>query len=310
VAVIEFRGRVMGSDLHIIAVEGTADMVAEIVVMLDHLERCWSRFIPSSDISRLNTARVSRLAVDDSTVALLAAMVEGHRLTGGSFDPRVLPALIEQGYAASRHDPSMRTALPDRSGPAPSLELLELDPLAGMVTVPDGLALDPGGIGKGLAGDLAAGRLLELGAIGALVSIGGDLAMAGEAVTPEGWLVEVERPDSTEEIVCTLAVRAGGVATSSTRSRRWLLDGRERHHQINPVTSLPSTTDLAAVTVIARCGWHAEVHATAALAAGSSDVLAYLVRHDVEGMAIDVSGNVMVSPALVDVEINAKVGAR
>jgi thiamine biosynthesis lipoprotein len=300
----------MGSDLHVIAVEGTAEMVTEIVDMLDHLERCWSRFISSSDISRLNTAGVSRLAVDDSTITLLAAMVEGHRLTDGSFDPRVLPALIEQGYAASRLDPSMRTTLPDRSGPMASLEQLELDPVAGMVTIPIGLALDPGGIGKGLAGDLAVARRLDLGAKGALVSIGGDLAMAGAAVTPEGWLVQVERPDSNDDVVCTLAVSGGGVATSSTRSRRWTLDGRERHHQIDPVTSLPSTTDLAAVTVIARCGWHAEVHATAALAAGSAGAMAYLVRHGVEGMAIDTSGNVMVSPALSDVHINAKVGAR
>jgi thiamine biosynthesis lipoprotein len=300
----------MGSDLHIIAVDASAEMLADVVAMLDHLERCWSRFIPSSDISRINTARVSRLAVDDSTMTLLAAMVEGHRLTDGRFDPRVLPALLEEGYVASRFDSSRRTELPDRSGPVPPLDQLELDPLAGMVTVPTGLALDPGGIGKGLAGDLAVARLLELGANGALVSIGGDLAMAGVAVTEEGWLVQVEHPDSADEVVCTLAVSDGGVATSSTRSRRWMLDGRERHHQIDAVTSLPSTTDLASVTVIARCGWHAEVHATAALATGSSGVLAYLADHGLEGIAIDTSGNVVVSPALADLELTPKAGAR
>jgi thiamine biosynthesis lipoprotein len=285
-------------------------MVADVVETLDHLERCWSRFIPSSDISRINTARVGRLAVDDSTMTLLAAMVEGHRFTEGIFDPRILPALIEQGYIASRLDPSLRTELPERSGPVPPLEQLELDDLSGMVTIPVGLVLDPGGIGKGLASDLAVARLLDLGAKGALVSIGGDLAMAGVAVTDEGWLVEVERPDSIDDIVCTLAVSGGGVATSSTRSRRWMLHGRERHHQIDVATSLPSTTDLAAVTVIARCGWHAEVHATAALAAGSAGVLGYLAGHGVEGIAIDLSGNVMVSSALDAVEINKKAGAR
>jgi thiamine biosynthesis lipoprotein len=300
----------MGSGLHIVAVEASAEIVADAVEMLEHLERCWSRFVPSSDISRINMARLGGLAVDDSTLTLLAAMVEGHRLTEGTFDPRILPALVEQGYAASRLDPSMRTDLPERSGPVPSLDQMELDPVAGMVSIPVGLVLDPGGIGKGLAGDLAVARLLDLGAKGALVSIGGDLAMGGVAVTDEGWRVEVERPDSIDDIVCTLAVSGGGVATSSTRSRRWMLDGRERHHQIDAATSLPSTTDLATVTVIARCGWHAEVHATAALAAGTAGVLGYLAAHHVEGIAIDLSGNVMVSPALSAVEINTKAGAR
>jgi thiamine biosynthesis lipoprotein len=299
----------MGSGLHIIAVDASAEMLADVVAMLDHLERCWSRFIPSSDISRINTARVNRLAVDDSTMTLLASMIEGHRVTGGRFDPRILPALIEQGYVASRFDSSRRTELAHHAGPVPSLDELELDPLAGMVTVPVGLALDPGGIGKGLAGDLAVARLLDLGAQGALVSIGGDLAMAGVAVTDEGWLVQVERPDSIDDVVCTLAVSDGGVATSSTRSRRWLLDGRERHHQIDASTSLPSTTDLAAVTVIARCGWHAEVHATAALAMARAGVLAYLAGHGLEGIAIDTSGNVLLSPGLGDLEIAAKAGA-
>ena len=91
--------------------------------------------------------------------------------------------------------------------------------------------------------------------------------MAGRPVTDDGWLVTVEQPDPADGVLCTLAISGGGVATSSTRSRRWVLDGVERHHQIDPRTGRPSTTDLAAVTVIARAGWLAEVHATAALAA-------------------------------------------
>ena len=306
----EFRGRVMGSDLHIIAVDASAGIVSEAVAMLDQLEHRWSRFISTSDISRINAGRVDRLAVDDSTMTLLASMLEGHRVTGGSFDPCILPALIEQGYGASRHDPTRRTTLVDHDGPRPSCSQIELDPESGMVTVPQGLALDPGGIGKGLAGDLAVVRLLELGARGALVSIGGDLAMAGVAVSDDGWLVDVERPDPSDGLLCTLAVAGGGVATSSTRSRRWTLNGRERHHQIDPASSLPSTTDLAAVTVIARSGWLAEVHATGAIAAGSAGVLAYLARHGLDGIAIDADGGVLVSPSLAGLEVAHAVGAR
>ncbi|MGB8858321.1 MAG: FAD:protein FMN transferase [Ilumatobacteraceae bacterium] len=307
---VELRGRVMASELHIVAIGATAAMLDDAVDRLEHLERCWSRFIPTSDISRINTVRSGGLAVDDSTLTLLNTMIEGYRLTEGRFDPRVLPALVAQGYAASRVDPTRTTVLPATDAPPASLEAIRLDPAAGMVDVPTGLALDPGGIGKGLAADLAVARLVALGARGALVSIGGDLAMAGETPVPEGWLVAVEQADPADGTLCTLAVSGGGVATSSTRSRRWVVDGTERHHQIDPATSLPSTTDLAAVTIIARAGWLAEVHATAAMACGSAGALGYMAAHGLSGIAIGHDGTVHRSPDLAGIEMRTPAGAR
>jgi thiamine biosynthesis lipoprotein len=300
----------MASELHIITEGATLAMVADVVAHLEHLERCWSRFIPNSDISRINTTRIGGLAVDDSTITLLASMIEGHQITGGRYDPTVLPALVEQGYATSLEDPSRVTVLAQHDVAPSPVDALELDPTAGMVKVPPGLALDPGGIGKGLAADLAVARLMAFGAQGALVSIGGDLAMSGHPVTDAGWLVRVEHAEAADGLLCTLAVSEGGVATSSTRSRRWTLDGVERHHQIDPATGRPSTTDLAAVTVIARSGWLAEVHATAAMACGSAGVLQYLADHGLSGIAIGRDGRILVSPDLADVEMQPAGGAR
>jgi thiamine biosynthesis lipoprotein len=306
----EFHGRVMASELHIITVGASPAMIDDVVAELQHLERCWSRFIPTSDISRINTTAGGVLAVDDSTITLLASMIEGHRLTHGRFDPTVLPALIEQGYAASMVDPSLITTLPPSADAPVTVSELVLDPDGGTVVVPPGLALDPGGIGKGLAADLAVAALRTRGATGALVSIGGDMAMSGRAVTDDGWFVQVEHADPDDGILCTLAVEGGGVATSSTRSRRWVLDGHERHHQIDPRTGAPSTTDLVAVTVIGRAGWLAEVHATAAIACGSPSVLDYLADHGLSGLAIDTSGAIHLTPDLTGLRLNDRASAR
>ena len=300
----------MASDLHILATDASPTQIDDVVAALDHLERCWSRFIPTSDISRINTMGGGRLAVDDSTITLLAAMVDGVQITEGRFDPTVLPALVTHGYATSRVDPSRSTLLSGHVSADASVSQLELDPVSGMVTVPEGLALDPGGIGKGLAADLAVARLIASGARGALVSIGGDLAMVGDPPDDAGWLVDVEHPEPTDGILCSLAVSGGGVATSSTRSRRWTLDGIERHHQIDPKTSMPSTTDLATVTIIARCGWLAEIHASAAIACRSTGVLEYIARHGLSGIAVTDAGTVLVSPDLADVEMKDRAGAR
>jgi thiamine biosynthesis lipoprotein len=167
-----------------------------------------------------------------------------------------------------------------------SLHDLHLDPVANTVRVPPGLVIDPGGIGKGLAADLAVDRLLDEGVDGAMVEIGGDLATAGTPVDPAGWRVDVEHPDPDDGLLCRLAISGGGVATSSVSSRRWTRDGVERHHQIDPRTTTCSTTDLTAVTVIAPAGWLSEVHATAALSAGSAHVVAYLDGHGLSGIAV------------------------
>ncbi len=312
--VAERHGRVMGSRLHLITVvdapsapAGSLDRAMERTVRsLEHLERCWSRFIASSDISRLNAlgADGGTIAVDPSTLTLLAAMIDGHQTTAGRFDPTVVRAVIAEGYTASRLDPTMVCSV--ASGPALTASLfdLALDHDAGTVSVPPGLALDPGGIGKGLAADLAVARLLGEGLDGAMVEIGGDLAMAGTSPDPQGWLVEVEHPDPDAGVLCTLAVSGGGIATSSVRSRRWTVDGVERHHQIDPRTDRCSTTDLTAVTVVAPTGWLAEVHATAALAAGSDGVIAHLDGHGLSGLAVALTSSgtlVLTTDDLADV---------
>ena len=88
-------------------------------------------------------------------------------------------------------------------------------------------------------------------------------------------------------------------ATSSTRSRRWIHEGVVRHHVIDPASGAMSDTDLAAVTVIARRGWLAEAHATAAILAGEAGLLEYLAAHDLSGLAVTTSGARLATPDLV-----------
>jgi thiamine biosynthesis lipoprotein len=274
------------------------------IELLEHLEACWSRFLPTSDISRLNLADGRPLRVDPVTITLVDTMIDAWRTTEHRFDPTILPALMEAGYRASIDDPGRVTILPsgamhiggfDRR--EATLEHIEVDRDAGTVRLPPGLAIDAGGIGKGLAADLSVAHALHSGADGAMTSIGGDIAMGGRP--PEGgWTVHVEHPDADQGTLGTISVTGGGVATSSTRSRRWRQDGIERHHVIDPWTGAPSTTDLSSVTVIARSGWLAEAHATAALLSGSCEVIEYLDRHDLSGLAVTGDGTILATDDL------------
>jgi thiamine biosynthesis lipoprotein len=107
-----------------------------------------------------------------------------------------------------------------------------------------------------------------------------------------------QHPDDPNSDLMTITVSAGGVATSSTRSRRWIRDGCVRHHVVDPALGAMSDTDLAAVTVVARSGWLAEAHATAAILAGHVGVLGYLEAHEVSGLAVTTAGVLLATPDL------------
>jgi thiamine biosynthesis lipoprotein len=299
----------MASAVHVVVVGDTDPR--PVVDLLEHLEASWSRFRPDSDISRLARHAGEVVSVNPSTVALVDAMIHAWRITDGAFDPTVLPDLVRLGYASSIEDPRRVTILPGGlvafDGERPTLDDVVTDAERSTVRIPRGLALDPGGLGKGLAADLAVQYLLAAGARGALVGVGGDLAIGGDPLDTAagGWPVDVDHPAGGD--VGTIVVSHGGVATSSTRSRRWLHDGTDRHHVIDPVTHLDSTTDLASATVVARSGWLAEAHATAALLAGSSGAVQYLERHGLTGVVVADDGSVS---ATADLPFFTPVGAQ
>lgn len=292
----------MASELQVITVDGPAGLGATAAALVADLERRWSRFVADSDVSRLNAASERPVQVHADTLTLVATMVEAWRLTAGRYDPTVLPVLVRSGYAASLDDPRLVTRL-CAEDPTADPSGIVVDGAASTVTLPAGLSLDPGGIGKGLAADIVVGRLLDAGAAGALVSIGGDMSMAGRSPHPDGWILVLEDAEPHSPDLGTIAVSGGGVATSSTRSRRWMDQGVERHHLVDPRTRSEATTDLAAVTVVAPTAWEAEAHATAALLVGSELALDHLRAHDLSGLAIGLDGTVRRTDDLAEVGI-------
>ena len=294
----ELTLRVMSARAQVILVDPAPGAEGYARRRLEQLEARWSRFRAESDISRMSTSPGAIIIVSPDTVELLATMKHAWRLTGGRYDPTLLAAVNAAGYRTSRDRPAAAsaTARPRRRGA--TIEDVVVDEATSSVVVPAGIGLDAGGIGKGLAADLVVTELLAGGTGGALVSVGGDLAAAGTPPSDEGWTVAVEDPFDPSRESLRLVLEAGGVATSSTQKRTWVVDGKRMHHVLDPRTETCATTDLAAVTVIAGAGWEAEAHATAALLAGSGGVLGYLERHELDGLATTLDGTTLTTPAL------------
>lgn len=280
--VAEDRFRAMGSDIHLIVVGGSDELVATARARIDSLEQRWSRFLPDSEISLLNAAAGEPVVVTGDTYQLVARSIEAWRLTGGGFDPTLLDALRTAGYDRSfeqlsdhrgppddreRPDEPDPSDLPLLSATRPGVTDIVLD--GDSIMLPPGMGFDPGGIGKGLAADLVSAELLAAGAEGVCVNMGGDLRVRGDSPTGEGWTLAIEHPWCSEP-VALVGLWDGAVATSSVLRKVWRVDGRTRHHLIDPATGEPSTSDLALASVVAGDAWAAEVLAKAVLLRGRS----------------------------------------
>jgi len=290
----------MGSDAHVLIVGGSPGLLGRARRRVEDLERRWSRFRPDSEISRLNDrAGADPQPVSAETLLLLERAVDAWRLTDGRFDPTVLGDVLRAGYTTSFDEPAFDEAA---ASPSDDCRLtrgcaaIELDPSARTARLPAGVGVDPGGIGKGLAADLVVAELLEDGADGACVNLGGDVRVAG---TPPAasWVVAVEHPWRPDP-AAVVHLRDGAVATSSRLRRRWTTDDGPAHHLIDPERGRPVDARVATATAVAAHGWQAEAFAKAAFVAGPLAGLDLLERVGVGGLVVDDDGAILTSPSL------------
>ena len=285
----EARAPVMGTESHVVVVDGTPAMLGTAVERLRSLESRWSRFRADSEVSRLNASAGTPVVVSPETFALVDAAVAAFRATEGRFDPTVEQALTEAGYDRSFELLTDREGGPGRARPAPGCDGVILDPVVRAVTLPSGVAMDLGGIAKGFAADLVVDELRRAGAAGACVTIGGDLRVEG--TPPRGvWSVEVEHP-VLEVASAVIGLSAGAVATTSRTRRSWRRGGRTLHHVIDPRTGSSADSPWFSATVVAARGVDAEVLATVAfLSTGPEDAERILATRRASGLLVDRDG--------------------
>lgn len=278
----------MGSAGHLVVNGGAPELLPRAQALLGQLESLWSRFQPDSELCRLNSSQGRWVQVCAPTLRVVQAAVRAWEVTGGLFDPTVLPALKTAGYSGSFETLSDGLVSDTRPVPAPGCADIEFQ--ADRIYLPPGIELDLGGIGKGYAADLLVNELLTAGAEGASVNLGGDVRMAGSPPSGVAWDSAVADEADPDTDLAWLALADGAVATSTRLRRRWQRQGRELHHLIDPRTGMPATSEVATVTVVAGDASWAEVLAKAALIAGMSAGTTLLESHGVAGVLVTGDG--------------------
>jgi len=270
--------------------ENLGGALAAVDGVLGALDRQASRFRQDSEISWIHRGGGGLFLLSDGLAEAIGVALEAARWTRGLTDPTVGQALISLGYDRdfAAIDPARREPA-GRPAPAPGWELVRLD--GALLRLPADVRLDLGATAKGLGADRAVRAAMAAAgqAGGVLVSLGGDLAVAGQPPRG-GWpiLVAGEPGSAGSSGIQPVRLASGAVATSSITCRQWRRASRVLHHIVDPRTGLPASGPWQMVSVAAQTCADANAAATAAVVAGaaaedwlaSTGLPARLVTHD------------------------------
>jgi thiamine biosynthesis lipoprotein len=277
-----------------VAVRRPADLTTAhrlaVEILLD-VDDVASRFRLDTDLSRVNAAPGEWVAVHPLLVAAVKTACHAARQTDGLVNPLLGRPLVVLGYDRDFDllvDDEEVAGVPEET-PTPDADAwrgIRLEP-AGAVRIPPGTALDLGATGKAWAADLVAAAYEQNLQGSAVISVGGDLRIAGPDGDP--WLLSVaERPGAPAELV---TLDRGGMATSTTRIRRWTRRGTRRHHLIDPRTGLPAREVWRTVTATGESCTAANTASTAAVVLGH-EAPDWLAAHSVTARLVGHHGTI------------------
>jgi FAD:protein FMN transferase len=232
-----------------------------------------SRFRADSELVALNRNAGDEVEVGQYLLTALGVALEAAEATAGAVDPTVGEALRLAGYDRTFALVRLRDGrlVHVSSAPGGGWRSIEIDRERRIVRIPKGVEVDLGATAKALAADRAAQAAANETGDGVVVSLGGDVAVAGDP-PEEGWSVGLADDHAAPfpDGVPTVSVRSGGLATSGTCVRNWTTSSGRAHHIIDPRTGIPAVTPWRTVSVAAASCVDANTASTAAIVLGDT----------------------------------------
>ncbi|HEY6758536.1 MAG TPA: FAD:protein FMN transferase [Baekduia sp.] len=228
--------------------------VAAAFALLREVDARFSLYRDDSELSALNRGTLALADADPSVRSVLARCEELRRITRGSFDAAAAHALWTGGAAV------------------------------------EGIGLDPTGLVKGWAVQLAADGLTAAGVSDAFVGAAGDVCVRGEAGPGTPWEIGIQHPFERDQLAAVLKIRDAAVATSGTYARG--------AHIVDPHTGR-APEGLASVTVVGPDLGTADAFATAAFAMGDNGPRWLMsLEPDYAALVITADGELVSTPGM------------
>ena len=240
------------------------------------LEKLLSATDEHSDIYAVNHSVGRAVPVAEDTAEAVSFALEMADKTNGTLEPTLYSVVKAWGFTAGQY------RIPSDDELAGLLRLVDYKKVSvqdNTISMPDGMELDLGAVGKGFAGDKVIDLLKAKGICSALINLGGNVQALGTKPDGSNWRVGIKSPDSSDYLgVVNIADCA--VVTSGAYERFFIgADGRKYGHIIAPADNRPVDNGVLSVTIIAPLGRTADALSTAMFVLGKDDAISYWQVH-------------------------------
>jgi thiamine biosynthesis lipoprotein len=245
---------------------------------VERIEICLSRFLPGSEISRVNTSAGSKSEkVSLETFYLLLKALDFSHTCPGCFDVSIGP-LVDLWNMSRRS-----LIQPDDVRLRQALSLVDfrdviMDPIqitAGLRKL--GQSIDLGGIGKGFAGDRIVEIYKEFDIISGYSNLGGNVVALGTKPDGSPWRIGIQHPRQEDRLVGLVSVIDQSVVTSGDYQRCFFDNQGIRHHHIlDPTNGYPADSGLISVSVVSESSLEADALSTILFIAGLEKGIEFL----------------------------------
>ena len=212
-------------------------------------EKKYSRFLPDSEVSRINKSKKREFRVSDDLATMLTLGKKLEELTEGHFNLNLKRLMSGYGYDAKLSlEPRPKEIKPPQGKFYLEGQILYKGPE---------VEFDLGSLGKGYLIDQVAGLLKTNGLSSYIIDGGGDIYGSIKA-DGRPWKIAIEHPSHPEQIIGSVELSNRALASSSANKRRF----RNFHHLLDAVAAIP-TNEILAVSVLADQAAVADACATA-----------------------------------------------
>ena len=265
---------------------------------IQQVEGLWSVTDKDSEIYQANHSGGQPVTVSEETAEIISFALEMAQRTGGALDPTIYPVLTAWGFTTDSKQ------VPSQQQIAQLLEQVGYDRIqinGSELTVPDGMELDLGAVGKGYTADLVTEILRRHGVTSALISLGGNIQAIGSRPDGSDWRLGIRAPWESGNLG-VLTVSDAAVVTSGGYENYFDDEqGNIYWHILDPSTGYPADSGLQSVTIVGREGKMCDALSTALFVMGAQSAEQYWRENGgFEMLLVTDSGEILITEGIAE----------
>lgn len=265
---------------------------------IQQVEGLWSVTDEDSEIYQANHSGGQPVTVSEETAEIISFALEMAQRTGGALDPTIYPVLTAWGFTTDSKQ------VPSQQQIAQLLEQVGYDRIqlnGSELTVPDGMELDLGAVGKGYTADLVTEILRRHGVTSALISLGGNIQAIGSRPDGSDWRLGIRAPWESGNLG-VLTVSDAAVVTSGGYENYFDDEqGNIYWHILDPSTGYPADSGLQSVTIVGREGKMCDALSTALFVMGAQSAEQYWRENSgFEMLLVTDSGEILITEGIAE----------